>query len=162
VLHLHQTLAYFYNQNTTMITDPYPFLRQNRNKLYIFDSQGKNLVKKIVQFSHIEERRYNLGLADIENGRLDFQRFTNNGDSWKVLNTVAAIVIQFFEFYPDAEVEIRAAGDKRLHLYNRIFENRIQLIETVFKVTGFIDYKNKVSEPFQTGKEYEAFLVQLK
>jgi hypothetical protein len=145
-----------------MIADPYPFLRQNRNKLYIFDSHGKNLVKKVVQFSHIEDRRYNLGLADLEKGRLDFQRFSANGDSWKVLNTVAAIVIEFIEFYPDAEIVIRAAGDKRLHLYNRIFENRINQIETVFEVTGYIDYDKKISEPFQIGKDYEAFLVKLK
>jgi hypothetical protein len=152
----------FIHQNTTMIAEPYPYLCQNRNKLYIFDSHGKNLVKKVVQFTHIENRRYNLGLADIDKGRLDFHRFTGNGDSWKVLNTVAAIVIQFVEFYPDAEVLIRAAGDKRLHLYNRIFENRIIQIETIFEVTGYIDFDNKISEDFQIGKNYEAFLVKRK
>jgi hypothetical protein len=145
-----------------MIADPYPFFVQNRNKLYFFDSIGEAKVKKVVQFSHIIDRRYNLGLADFDKGRLDFQRFTANGDSWKVLSTDAKIVMKFTEFYPDAEVLIRAAGNKRLRLYNLIFENRINKIEIIFEVYGFIHYEKDILEPFQTGKSYDAFLVKRK
>ena len=145
-----------------MIAAPYPFVIHNRNKLYFFESSGKQKVIKAVQFSYVEDRVYNLGLADFEHGRLDFQRFTGNEDVWKVLNTVAAIVIRFTEFYPDAEVLIRAADEKRRRLYNRIFEHRIEQIEVLFEVAGFIDYKNKIFEPFLTGQYYEAFLVRRK
>lgn len=145
-----------------MIAAPYPFIGQNRNKLYFFESHGSKKVMKAVQFTHVYDRIYNLGLADVANGKLNFRELAFSDDSWKVFNTVAAITIQFAEFYPDARILIRAADEKRLNLYNLIFQRRIKQIETFFEVFGFLDYKADVSEPFQVGVKYEAFIVKRK
>lgn len=117
---------------------------------------------KAVQFTHIHDRTYNLGLADVENGKLNFRELTFSDDSWKVFSTVAAIAVQFTEFYPDARILIRAADEKRLKLYNLIFQRRIKQIETIFDVFGFLDYKADISEPFRAGAKYEAFIVKRK
>lgn len=145
-----------------MVDSPYIFSIHNRNKLYFFESVGYRSVTKAVQFSFLSEGEYNLGLADVAGGRLDFQNLTDNGDSWKVFLTVAAIVVRFTEFYPSAAVVIRAFGEKRLHLYNRIFEHRRGQIETLFEVFGYLDFEKKIFEPFQSGVKYEAFLVRRK
>jgi hypothetical protein len=149
-------------QIIAMIEDPYPFVIHNRNKLYIFASIGKQRIQKVIQFSYIEDDVYNLGLADFKNGCLDFYNFSANGDSWKVLITVASAVVQFTEHYPNAEVIIRASESKRLQLYNRILEHRLVQINTLFEVFGITDYSNKIAEPFQVGKKYEAFSVKRK
>ncbi len=145
-----------------MVADPYPFSNHNLNKLYFFDSHGKKVVTKAVQFTLAKHGRYNLGLADVIIGRLDFQQLTENGESWKVFLTVAAIAIRFTEFYPNADVLIRAYGEKRLQLYNRIFERRRTQIETLFEIFGFLDYEANIFEPFQDDKKYEAFFVRRK
>lgn len=117
---------------------------------------------KAVQFMQLHGKTYNLGLADVENGKLNFRELTFSDDSWKVFSTVAAIVVQFTEFYPDAWILIRAADGKRLKLYNLIFQRRINQIETIFEVFGFLDYKADISEPFRLGTKYEAFIVKRK
>jgi hypothetical protein len=149
-------------QSTTMISNPYPFLIHNRNKLYFFESTGKRLVHKLIQFSHVENNVFNLGLADFENGRLNFQNFTGNGDSYRVFNTVANAVMQFTIHYPNAEVLIRASEAKRLHLYNKIIEHRLDEINTLFDVFGVIDQNKGLNEPFQIEKKYEAFIIKRK
>lgn len=145
-----------------MISESYPFVAQNRNKLYFFESTGTRTVWKAVQFVQMHGQVYNLGLADVENGKLQFRELTANEDSWKVLTTVAAIVLQFTEFYPQASVLIRAADHKRLRVYNLIFERRMEQIETLFEVFGILDVKADNAEPFVAGTFYEAFLIKRK
>lgn len=145
-----------------MTPEHYEFTRHNLQKLYIFQSTGKRTVVKAVQFSLEYNGLYNLGLADFENGKLRFDQFTDNEDAWKVLNTVAAIALDFSETRPEARILIRATEPKRQHLYNRIFQNRINLIQEVFEVEGILQYPQILSVPFDPRKEYEGFVLTRK
>ncbi|MFN4256320.1 MAG: DUF6934 family protein [Saprospiraceae bacterium] len=145
-----------------MTPEHYEFTQHNFQKLYIFQSIGKRTVVKAVQFSLERNGLYNLGLADFENGKLRFDQFTANDDAWKVLNTVAAITLNFSENRPEARILIRATEPKRQQLYNRIFQSRINLVQEAFEVEGILQYPQIVSVPFDPEKQYEGFILTRK
>lgn len=145
-----------------MTPEHYEFTQHNFQKLYIFQSVGKRAVVKAVQFSLERNGLYNLGLADFENGKLRFDQFTANDDAWKVLNTVAAITLNFSKNRPEARILIRATEPKRQQLYNRIFQSRINLIQEVFEVEGILQYPQIVSVPFESDKQCEGFILTRK
>ena len=71
-----------------------------------FDSEGtKGRVRKIVEYTLLNtENVYNLGFGDFDEATsgINDLTVTNNGDSQKVLATVAATVYAFTENYPVA------------------------------------------------------------
>jgi hypothetical protein len=90
---------------------------------YEFESDGPNgKIKKIVRFSPRNAdgfTYFNLGFGDwneAEN-RIDDLSTTNNGDTEKVLATVAAAVLLFTEAYPDMPVYAHGSTPGRTRLY---------------------------------------------
>ena len=70
-------------------------------------------------FSHLQEKAiYNLGFGDYnaETKTIDDEIITNNGDSLKVLATVASTVYAFTEKYPDALVFATGSNNLRTRL----------------------------------------------
>ncbi|HRI58278.1 MAG TPA: hypothetical protein PK228_01075 [Saprospiraceae bacterium] len=122
-----------------MYDDIYPFNSANFHKLFTFKSiSAERTIVKVVQFSHIKDNFYNLGLADFEKGKLQFTELSNNEDLVRVIGTVAAIVRRFTEVYPEREVVIR--GEKRrMQLYNIVFRRRYAEIEREFQVWGYAE-----------------------
>ena len=116
------------------------------------------MVVKVVQFSQVWENVYNLGLADFEQGKLQFREASNNHDIVKVLSTVVAIVRQFTDLYPDREVLIKGEG-RRMKLYHLVFQRRWAEIEPDFWVWGLLDDEWVLYEP---GEDYEAVKIKRK
>jgi hypothetical protein len=129
---------------------------------YEFTSEGpKGVVKKIVRFSGIDTNVYNLAFGDLDKhtGDINDTIVTNNNDSHKVLATVAMIVYDFTAQYPKAVVVAKGSTHSRTRLYRMGITNHWQAISIDFEVFGLL--KDEWA-PFETRRDYEAFLIYRK
>lgn len=126
-----------------------------------FYSEGpKGRIKKKIEFVPLSEhsRVYNLAFGDVsDEGEIDDLTVTNNGDSHKVLGTVADVVYKFLAQRPQSYVYATGSTKARIRLYRMGICNNLAEIAIDFYVFGFREYD---WEPFQKGREYEAFLVK--
>lgn len=134
-------------------------------KVYEFVSEGpKGQIKKMVQYSFTGTKNvYNLAFGDYneETKSIDDFSITNNGDSTKVLATVASTVYAFTEKYPNAWIFATGSTTVRTRLYRMGITNNIEEIKADFDVYGLTIDKN-IWEEFITGEDYEAFLITKK
>ena len=142
----------------------YNYRSESTLQFYEFISEGpKGLIKKMVIYTETTtENVYNLGFGDYDestNGINDLS-VTNNGDSLKVLATVASTVYAFTEKYPNAWILATGSTIIRTRLYRMGITNNLAEIETDFIVLGYS--KNEEWEKFLVGEDYEAFLLTKK
>ena len=132
-------------------------------KTFEFVSVGtKGGVTKVVRYSEINVKWfYNLGFGDKDpvTGYLSDLSVTNNGDSQKVLATVAATLYAFIDKYPDAVVIVTGSTQARTRLYRMGISNNIKAIEKDFIILGLTEND---WETFQNNITYGAFLVRRK
>lgn len=146
-----------------MHLDRYKLISQKSLMIFEFTSIGhKGHVNKIIQYTPTEVKNiYNLGFGDkdIKTGLINDLSVTDNGDSQKVLATVAFSVYIFTEAYPNALVYAIGSTKARTRLYRIGITNQLETIEKDFNVYGLIDGDWK---KFKKAITYEAFLVQRK
>ncbi|MCS3795266.1 hypothetical protein [Niastella sp. OAS944] len=146
-----------------MIDDRYECHFELEAKRFRFFSEGpKGKIEKIVYYSQTRrENIYNLGFGDYNGSINDFddQIITNNGDSRKVLATVARSLYTFTDRYPDASIIATGSTLARTRLYRMGITNNLGLIEKDFHVWGFM---GKEFVKFEKNAAYEAFLVKRK
>lgn len=82
---------------------------------------------------------------------------TNNGDSLKVLATVASIVYVFLEEYPDAYIFATGTTAVRNRLYRMGITNNLAEIKEYFQLFGLTEKSDWIK--FVVGDDYEAFLI---
>lgn len=131
---------------------------------YEFISEGpKGLIRKIVEYSETStENVYNLGFGDYDEMTKSINDFsvTNNGDSLKVLATVASTVYAFTEKYPKAWILATGSTSVRTRLYRMGITNNLAEIAQDFIVFGYNSEENW--EEFVVGEDYDAFLITKK
>ena len=127
---------------------------------YEFTSQGdKGHITKVVRYTEINTKGYyNLGFGDKDpsTGILSDQAVTNNGDSRKVLSTVAATLFVFTNEHPEAIVIATGSTEARTRLYRIGIANNLSKIEKDFVVFGLTE---KGWEIFTKNVSYQSFLV---
>jgi hypothetical protein len=132
--------------------------------LYEFTSEGpKGIVKKIVEYSATgTENVYNLAFGDFDytTKAINDLTITNNGDSLKVLATVASTVYAFMEKHPNAWIVATGSTAVRTRLYRMGITNNLNEIAEDFVVYGFNSQGEW--EEFMIGEDYEAFLLTKK
>jgi len=108
------------------------------------------------------ENVYNLGFGDYDEatGSINDISVTNNGDSLKVLATVASTVYAFTEQYPKAWILATGSTAVRTRLYRMGITNNLAEILEDFIVFGYNGDGNW--ETFVVGEDYEAFLLTKK
>jgi hypothetical protein len=129
---------------------------------YEFISVGKKgEITKIVQYIPMDVQGFfNLAFGDRnEFGELDDMAISDNGDSQKVLATVASTLYTFTDKYPDAFIFATGSTDVRTRLYRIGISNNQDEIERDFVIFGILDGNWQVFEP---NKPYEGFLVKRK
>jgi hypothetical protein len=142
----------------------YYYQSEDSWQLFEFISEGpKGPIRKIVEYTPTgTENVYNLGFGDfdeVKNGINDLA-VTNNGDSLKVLATVAATVYAFIENHPAAWVFATGSTVVRTRLYRMGITNNLVEIAKDFIILG---YKSTGDwEDFVVGEDYEAFLLTTK
>lgn len=142
------------------------YLYKSEEQLLFFEfiSEGpKGQVKKVVQYSETSTKNvFNLGFGDFNEitNTIDDLSVTNNGDSLKVLATVASTVYAFIEKHPEAWILATGSTAVRTRLYRMGITNNLVEITADFIVYG---YSNKgIWEEFTVGEDYEAFLLTKK
>ncbi len=145
-----------------MKQESYNFVSDDSFRVYSFVSVGVNgSIQKLIKFSLMEADIYNLALLDIDpltDKHSDMVR-SNNGDSQKVLVTVANAVMDFTDHYPNTWVFATGSTAARTRLYQIGIANNIQEIEQYFEVLGLSD---SGWQSFKLGETYKAFLVKRK
>lgn len=129
-----------------------------------FVSEGpKGSIKKLVEYSPTgTENVYNLSFGDFDEefNRINDSSITNNGDSGKVLATVASTVYAFINKYPKAWVFATGSNAVRTRLYRIGITNNLADISLDFAVLGYTE--NGIWEEFIKDRVYEAFLITKK
>lgn len=129
-------------------------------ELFEFVSVGnKGKIAKIVQFLQISGNLYNLGFGDKDaiTGKISDTIVSNNGDSRKVLATVAASVYAFTGKYPNAVIYATGSTKSRTRLYRIGISNNLDEILKDFEVLGL---HNGEVEKFRKGVDYQGFFVR--
>lgn len=146
-----------------MKLDRYELKAEGTLTVFEFISDGpKGQVTKLVQYSETNLKNfYNLGFGDKDHktGEIDDKIITNNGDSQKVLATVAATVYAFLDKYPDVWIYATGSNHIRTRLYRMGITNNLEEISKDFEIYGL-----EIGEwqEFKRGAEYEAFLLRRK
>ena len=141
----------------------YEYVAGSQMLHYEFTSEGpKGSIKKIVEYAETSiENVFNLGFGDYDEalGGINDKSVTNNGDSQKVLATVASTVYAFTSKYPGAWIYATGSTEARTRLYRMGLTNNLTEIAEDFFVYGL---KDEQWEEFVVGEDYEAFLVTRK
>jgi hypothetical protein len=129
-----------------------------------FVSEGpKGKIEKVVVYTEINLKDvYNLAFGDKDpiTGFLNDLTVTNNGDSQKVLATVAATLYAFTDEKPTVAIIATGSTAARTRLYRMGITNNLESIRQDFDVYGLTERKNW--EPFRKNITYGAFLVRRK
>jgi 3-dehydroquinate synthetase len=119
-----------------MQIDKYPVIVGASSMVYEFISEGKRgKISKIVIYSETHLNNfYNLGFGDKDEntGAINDSVVTNNGDSEKVLATVAATLYEFTDKFPEAMIFAIGSTKARTRLYKIGITNNINSIKPDF------------------------------
>ncbi len=148
-----------------MNEDKYLFKKLPETYYYEFFSEGPTgKIKKAVRYSLIETvpyATYNLAFGDWNNELQDINDLitTNNQDTSKVLATVADTIIDFTTDLPGVYIFVQGSTDSRTRLYQMGIATFWKEINLIFIVIAY--YKGEWVS-FETGKNFEAFLIKRK
>lgn len=146
-----------------MLHDRYEYRTERLSLFYEFISEGpKGQIKKIVEYTPTTlPNVYNLAFGDYNEtlGGINDKIITNNGDSQKVLATVASTVYAFTGKYPEAWVYATGSTAVRTRLYRMGLTNNLNEISKDFYIYGL---KGDDWEEFIVGEDYEAFVITRK
>jgi hypothetical protein len=146
-----------------MIEEIYALRIDGDYKSFKFISEGpKGSIIKCVQYDETPITGvYNLGFGDINvlTNEIDDLVVTNNGDSQKVLATVAKTLFYFTDHYPDVFIYATGSTLARTRLYRIGVTNNLLLIEKDFHVLGL---KGNDVILFEKNGTYDGFLVKRK
>jgi hypothetical protein len=139
-------------------------LNQESENFYWFISYGSNgNILKGVFLSPADisviENPYNLGLADYINEEWTDKNITDNNDTRVVMETVAAVVLDYTSKYHERSIYVRGNTETKRRLYQRFVSNSLNSITEIFHIYGK-EYGSDEFEPFVKGKIYEALLVE--
>ena len=141
----------------------YPLASSDKLMTFEFTSEGqKGLIEKLVRFQETNVKNvYNLafGDKDLTTGDIDDKVISNNGDSEKVLATVAATLYAFTDKYPNAWIYATGSTKSRTRLYRMGITKFYEQMKKDFYLYGQIgdDFVE-----FEIGTEYDGFLAQRK
>lgn len=141
----------------------YPFKKFKRELLFEFESvSDTKTIKKVIAYELVDESQmiFNLSLVDKdENGSVSDMVVSNNQDMGKVLATVIQTFPTFFAEFEDSRIYFSGSTPVRTRLYRIVIAKFHQNFEREYSIFGFI---NQIAEPFQKGRNYEAFLISKK
>jgi hypothetical protein len=167
----------------------------NFGTLYTFVSKGERDIIKVVAYSFVQSFSgkdiYNLGFADYDaaSDRLLDETNSNNGDHYRVFNTVLNTIPVFFGHFPAALMVVRGSdskpdfveqcrldctrrcfgsdcrkGDRRINIYRRYVDQNFEKLSADYTFYG--GQKNieneTIIQPYAVGEKYDAVFVSKK
>lgn len=139
----------------------YDFRILNDAFRYEFVSVGLRTIPKVIIYQETDITDfYNLVLADIlEDGTIETDIESKNGDLEKIIATVFQATITFFSYYPDAKIAFTGSDSKRTRLYQIILTREFDRIKHLFAIFGLND---EGLVPFEPNQRYDGFVVNKK
>ena len=139
----------------------YPFSSSAETLRFEFVSTGQRIIHKVIVYQQLPSTdAYNLALGDVdEQGKVDYDVTSDNGDRDQILATVVQTMIAFFGQHPGTFVVIAGSTPSRTRLYQVVIARELAEIQKRFNVTGITDASN---EPFSKGRSYRAFVISMK
>ena len=129
-----------------------------------FISEGDNgSIKKRVQYTLTHRKNvYNLAFGDVNADTDDFddEVISNNGDTAKVLATVASTVYLFIKNYRGTTIYAEGGNPARTRLYRIGISNNLEELEEKFDVFGYIE--NLGWKKYEKNKDYSSFFIKEK
>ncbi len=142
----------------------YLYKTEDEFTIYEFVSEGpKGRIPKIVEYTETATKGvYNLAYGDYDEIKktINDLSVTNNGDSLKVLATVASTVYAFLDKHPNAYIVATGSTNIRTRLYRMGITNNLAEIKEDFIVYGLSE--KGTWDEFEIGEDYEAFLITKK
>src|SRR5882757_9613748 len=121
-----------------MNLERYTYLKRESYKEYGFYSEGpRGRVLKVVRFTQLSPKVafcYNLSFGDWSESqqKIDDRSITNNGDTEKVLATLAAIVVDFATIFPQAMIHAMGSNPARTRRYQMGINKMLEEIEEIY------------------------------
>lgn len=146
-----------------MTKDTYPIEVSPHFVAYDFISDGrKGKILKGIRYTQTKfSNVWNLGFGDIDihTGKINDVIVSDNGDSEKILATVARTCIEFSEHFPEAMILAIGSTSARTRLYQMGINRNFTEISELFLIWGLLDDSWEV---FEKNKNYQALLVKRK
>ncbi len=132
-------------------------------QIFDFESDGRTRLRKRILFNLIsaDEEIYNLALCTVlQDGTLDCESETKDGDMDSVLETTAYIGVLYIDKFPDRKVFFSGSDAKRSRKYQMGINRYMVQISKDYFVEGLTIANGKIveQEPIRIGKNYNAFL----
>ena len=127
-----------------------------------FDSDGpKGKFQKIVKLRYVTRNMYLISFGDLDpiTRRLNDKAISNNSDTAKVVFTLAKIILDFTELFPEARLFFTGSTKSRTRLYQMMINKYRDMIQTIFTIDA---YYNGEEETFILGRNYNSFVVSRK
>jgi hypothetical protein len=137
-------------------------IENNINSVYFeFISTGSNgSIVKVIKYTKISDDPlvYNLGFGDknLTYETIDDRAVTNNGDTEKVLATVAFTIYAFYKEYPNANVYLSGSNASRTRIYQININKFYTYISRDFIIYGELE---QGFERFRKGVNYHGFFI---
>lgn len=119
------------------------------------------IIRKIVEFENVTGDLYNLAFGDWDESlqKMDSNNRSNNQDTYLVLATVVAAVLDFTEKFQNRYIHIKGITPSRTRLF------RMVINANWYEITKKLELKGLVDEewlPFERNKNYEAVMARYK
>jgi hypothetical protein len=172
------------------VSEVYPLRQQiaQDSIRYVFISKGFRKIVKAVEYEYVERFRgralYNLGFGnyDFVKHELVDDQVSNNGDQYKIFNTVLSSVLLFFKIRAKAMIMVRGSDSipefilqcrkscekncapnsckkagQRIRIYRGFVDKHFAQLEKNYLFWGSQGFDSKVGiELYKVGKAYEA------
>ena len=128
---------------------------------YDFVSIGETTINKTIIYQRTSiDNFYSLSMGDLlEDGTLDFETRSNNGDRDTILATIIQTLQQFLQKYPESFVGFTGSSPARTRTYQILINRELHEISKKFVVEGL---DSNGLEEFMSNKNYEGFVISLK
>ncbi len=169
-------------------------LQENKSEhdlKFFFISKGKQDIVKVIQYSFVQELNgksiYNLGFGDYDliDDTISDNTNTNNGDGYKVFNTVLSTIPSFFKNYSSDILMVQGSDgrpefikhckltcrkqckdecknyNRRINIYRGYVDKNYKELSIDYQFFGGIrDLGQKISiEPYEQHKKYDSVFL---
>ena len=146
-----------------MKVEKYNLKASTKGRRYEFVSEGpRGAIRKLIEFQETHDPGlFNLAFGDKNpaTGEMDDLSVSDNGDTEKVLATVAAAVYAFCNQFPDAYVYASGSTKVRTRLYRMGITKHLEHMQQDFDLYG---QQGDDFVGFEPNTEYDGFLAQRK
>jgi hypothetical protein len=159
--------------------------------VYPFVTKGIENTLKIVEYSFVKkifnQLIFNLGFGNYDPlwGRIDDETVSNNGDVYRVFNTVLSTIEAFLTAYPKIIISICGSDsteefvlrcklncdkrcdsyckkkDRRINMYCKYLDRNLEQFSSAYEFWGDPEVKESFLnvEPYQPGKKYMKIFI---